>query len=183
MWPLSNPPLPSVSGKDQFPAELPEFVLKVFERLLPKSVQATVESYDGSANVLSLITQTDSGRGHLTSAILDALKAQDKSSPSTPRAQEAKQADRKASAPHVLPWATAGTKAMVPTVSPASPQRASQPPQLSRPAPPPAAAAPPPPLVYGLLSHHFTLTCYFLQFSAPIRIYRCNTCLASLCCD
>lgn len=61
-------------GKEQFPAVWPEELLHTFQTLLSKGVRATVESFDGSANVLSLCLVTESGRSQLTAIILDALQ-------------------------------------------------------------------------------------------------------------
>ncbi|KAF7655254.1 hypothetical protein LDENG_00058860 [Lucifuga dentata] len=72
----------ALSGKEHFPAVWPVEVLQMFQDLLLKGVVATVQSFDGSANLLSLTLPTEMGGGHLTTMILDALQAQAKSQPS-----------------------------------------------------------------------------------------------------
>lgn len=67
-------------GKEHFPPVWPEEVLHTFQTLLSKGVLATVESFDGSANVLSLCLDTKSGRHQLTAIMLDALQDQSKAS-------------------------------------------------------------------------------------------------------
>lgn len=57
---------------------------KLFKSLLSKKVLATVQSFDGSANVLSLTQRTESGGGQLTAMILGLLQAKRNPSPSTP---------------------------------------------------------------------------------------------------
>lgn len=56
----------------------PEEVQHTFQTLTSKGVLATVESFDGSANVLSLCLDTESGRRQLTAIMLDALQGQTK---------------------------------------------------------------------------------------------------------
>ncbi|KAM6963471.1 tudor domain-containing protein 1 [Tautogolabrus adspersus] len=68
----------ALTGKEHFPAEWPEAVHQMFQSLLLNGVLATVQSFDGSANVLSL---TESGGGNITAMILDALQAQAKMNP------------------------------------------------------------------------------------------------------
>lgn len=65
-------------GKEHFPAVWPEKVQQTFQTLLSMGVLATVESFDGSANVLSLCLDTSSGRRELTAIMLDALQDQTK---------------------------------------------------------------------------------------------------------
>lgn len=65
-------------GKEHFPAVWPEEVQHTFQTLLSKGVLATVESFDGFANVLSLCLDTKSGRRQLTAVMLDALQDQTK---------------------------------------------------------------------------------------------------------
>lgn len=47
----------------------------MFQSLLLDGVLATVQSFDGSANVLSLTLPVERGGAHLTAMILDALQA------------------------------------------------------------------------------------------------------------
>uniref|UniRef100_A0A7N8WS55 Tudor domain containing 1 n=1 Tax=Mastacembelus armatus TaxID=205130 RepID=A0A7N8WS55_9TELE len=77
----------TLSGKEHFPAEWPEEVQQMFQTVLLNGVLATVQSFDGSANVLSLTLPIERGGGHLTTMILDALQFQTKSEacPSTPQ--------------------------------------------------------------------------------------------------
>lgn len=96
-WTL-NQNSPSLEGKEHFPAEWPEDVQQTFQSLLVKGVLATVQSFDGFANVLSLSLHTESGGGQLTAMILDALNAQAKKTPLPPTAQKAKQSDSNLSA-------------------------------------------------------------------------------------
>ncbi|XP_056285951.1 tudor domain-containing protein 1 isoform X2 [Pseudoliparis swirei] len=58
-----------------FPAELPEEVQKLFQNLLSSGVLATVQSFNGSENVLSLTLPTEKGGGHIGAMISDALQA------------------------------------------------------------------------------------------------------------
>ena len=53
----------------------------MFQSLLLNGVLATVQSFDGSANVVSLTLPTESGGGHVSAMILDALQALAKGSP------------------------------------------------------------------------------------------------------
>lgn len=58
----------------------PEEVQHTFQTLLSKGVLATLESFDGSANVLSLCLDTKSGRREITAIMQDALQDQCKAS-------------------------------------------------------------------------------------------------------
>ncbi|XP_042253348.1 tudor domain-containing protein 1 isoform X1 [Thunnus maccoyii] len=71
----------TLTGKELFPAEWPEEVQQMFKSLLTDGVLATVQSFDGSANILSLTLPAESGGGHVTSMILGALQADTKSNP------------------------------------------------------------------------------------------------------
>lgn len=53
----------------------------MFKSLLMSGVLATVQSFDGSANILSLTLPTERGGGHITVMILDALHAKTNSNP------------------------------------------------------------------------------------------------------
>lgn len=64
---------------------------QTFKSLLSKGVLASVQSFDGSANVLSLSLHTESGGGNLTAMILDELQAEAKSNPFPSSTQEAEQ--------------------------------------------------------------------------------------------
>ncbi|XP_076616576.1 tudor domain-containing protein 1 [Chaetodon auriga] len=83
----------TLTGKEHFPAEWPKEVQQMVQSQLLKGVLATVESFDGSANVLSLTPLTETGRGHLTAMILDALQAQAKSNPCPSTTEKAEQTD------------------------------------------------------------------------------------------
>ncbi|KAG8008701.1 Tudor domain-containing protein 1 [Nibea albiflora] len=87
----------ALTGKEHFPAEWPEEVQQLFETLLLNGVLATVQSFDGSANVLSLILSAEMGGGQITAMILDALQARAKSNPCR-SAQMAEQTDSSTSA-------------------------------------------------------------------------------------
>ncbi|XP_047464892.1 tudor domain-containing protein 1 isoform X2 [Mugil cephalus] len=63
-------------GREHFPAEWPAEVQELFQTLMSSGVLATVHSFDGSYNVLSVSLPIESGGGHLTSMILDALQAE-----------------------------------------------------------------------------------------------------------
>lgn len=56
----------------------PEEVQQTFQILIAKGVLATVDSFDGSANVLSLWLDTESDRRQLTAIMLDAMQGQTK---------------------------------------------------------------------------------------------------------
>ncbi|KAE8284044.1 Tudor domain-containing protein 1 [Larimichthys crocea] len=87
----------TLTGKEHFPTEWPEEVQQLFQTMLLNGVLATVQSFDGSANVLSVILPTQMGGGQLTATILDALQAQAKSNPCR-SAQVAEQSDSSTSA-------------------------------------------------------------------------------------
>ncbi|KAK9530366.1 hypothetical protein VZT92_011871 [Zoarces viviparus] len=88
----------TLTGKEHFPAEFPEEVQQMFQHLLVGGVLATVQSFNGSENELSLTLPTEKGGGHITAMILDALRARAKSNPSTSTAQKVDQTDSSASA-------------------------------------------------------------------------------------
>lgn len=75
-------------GKEHFPAVWPEKVQQTFQTLLSMGVLATVESFDGSANVLSLCLDTQSGRRELTAIMLDALQDHTKASQDQTKASQ-----------------------------------------------------------------------------------------------
>ncbi|XP_030255248.1 tudor domain-containing protein 1 isoform X3 [Sparus aurata] len=83
----------ALTGREHFPAEWPEEVLQVFQNLLSNGVLATVQSFDGSANMLSLTLHPEAGGGNLTAMIMDILQAQAKSSPCPSTTQKAEQTD------------------------------------------------------------------------------------------
>lgn len=95
--------------------EWPEAVQQTFKSLLSKGVLASVQSFDGSANVLSLSLHTESGRGNLTAMILDELQAEAKSNPFSSSTQQAEQTNSSLSAASI-------------TVLPHCPQPKSMPP-------------------------------------------------------
>lgn len=87
-------------GKEHFPAEWPQEVLQTFKSLLLKGVIATVQDFDGFANVLSLNMYTESGGGLLSTMIMDALHAQVENKPMpTSINRTAEQNDRSPPAP------------------------------------------------------------------------------------
>ncbi|XP_015245986.1 PREDICTED: tudor domain-containing protein 1 [Cyprinodon variegatus] len=73
----------TLTGKEGFPAEWPKEVQQMFQTELLNGVIATVESFDGSANVLSLTLPAERGGQHLSAMILDALQACKKCDPET----------------------------------------------------------------------------------------------------
>ncbi|KAM3591615.1 uncharacterized protein V6R79_004845 [Siganus canaliculatus] len=75
----------SLAGKECFPAEWPQEVLQTFQKLLQNGVLATVQSFDGSANVLSLTLPTEKGGGHVTAMLLDAVQVQNVPCPPGPQ--------------------------------------------------------------------------------------------------
>uniref|UniRef100_A0A8C9WZY1 Tudor domain containing 1 n=1 Tax=Sander lucioperca TaxID=283035 RepID=A0A8C9WZY1_SANLU len=83
----------TLTGKEHFPTELPEEVLQMFQSQLLNGVLATVQSFNGSVNVLSLTLPTERGGGHLTTMILDALQDQANSNPCSSTTQNADQTD------------------------------------------------------------------------------------------
>ncbi|KAM6896989.1 tudor domain-containing protein 1 [Xenentodon cancila] len=81
----------TLTGKEHFPAEWPEEVLQMFQSELVNGVLATVQAFDGSANVLSVTLPPERGGGNLTAMILDTLHAHSKSNASldtTKRSEE-----------------------------------------------------------------------------------------------
>uniref|UniRef100_UPI0037E92CC5 tudor domain-containing protein 1 n=1 Tax=Semicossyphus pulcher TaxID=241346 RepID=UPI0037E92CC5 len=83
----------TLTGKEHFPAEWPEETQQAFQSLVLNGVLATVLSFDGSANVLSLTLPTERGGGNLTPMMLDALQAQAKNNPNQCSTQKADQTD------------------------------------------------------------------------------------------
>ncbi|XP_044033632.1 tudor domain-containing protein 1 isoform X2 [Siniperca chuatsi] len=83
----------TLTGKEHFPAEIPEEVQQMFRGLLSNGVLATVQSFTGSANVVSLTLPTERGGGNLIAMILDTLQAQAKSNPCPSTTQKDDQTD------------------------------------------------------------------------------------------
>ncbi|KAK5615952.1 hypothetical protein CRENBAI_019591 [Crenichthys baileyi] len=71
----------TLTGKEHFPAEWPEEVQQMFQTELVNGVQAIVQSFHGSANVLSITLPSERGGEHLTTMILDMLHVCNKSNP------------------------------------------------------------------------------------------------------
>ncbi|XP_040922770.1 tudor domain-containing protein 1 [Toxotes jaculatrix] len=94
----------TLTGKEHFPAEWPKEVQQMFQTILLNGVIATVQSFDGSSNVLSLTLPPERGGSQLTAMIVDALQVQAKSSPFPPSTRRPDQTD--SSTP------TASTKAL-----------------------------------------------------------------------
>uniref|UniRef100_A0A672JGL6 Tudor domain containing 1 n=1 Tax=Salarias fasciatus TaxID=181472 RepID=A0A672JGL6_SALFA len=95
-------------GMERFPAVWPEDVTKMFQRALSDGVFATVLSFDGSANVLSLTLPTESGGVQIASMIFDALHPQNKANahpPANPKSDQTGSGtpDRAAAAPDGAP--------------------------------------------------------------------------------
>ncbi|KAM4524090.1 tudor domain-containing protein 1 [Odontesthes bonariensis] len=61
----------TLTSNEHFPAEWPEEVQRMFQTELVNGVLATVQSFDGSANVLSLALPSERGGKHLSAMILD----------------------------------------------------------------------------------------------------------------
>ncbi|XP_049420220.1 tudor domain-containing protein 1 isoform X3 [Epinephelus fuscoguttatus] len=83
----------TITGKEHFTAKLPEEIQQMFQSLLLNGVLATVKSFDGSDNVLSVSLPTEKGGGDLTAMILDALQVQAKNSPCPSTTKKAEQTD------------------------------------------------------------------------------------------
>ncbi|XP_055006233.1 tudor domain-containing protein 1 isoform X2 [Boleophthalmus pectinirostris] len=87
----------SLVGKANFPVEWSEDVLQMFLTVLQQGVLATVQSFDGDSNVLSLSLPTESGGGLVEAMILDALQAHSKNTtapvPNTTLASSVSNAD------------------------------------------------------------------------------------------
>uniref|UniRef100_A0A4W6CCG7 Tudor domain-containing protein 1 n=1 Tax=Lates calcarifer TaxID=8187 RepID=A0A4W6CCG7_LATCA len=83
----------TLTGKEHFPTEWPAEVQQMFKTILMNGVLATVQSFDGSANVLSLTLPTERGGGQLTAMIVDALQVQAKSNPCPATTQRGDQTD------------------------------------------------------------------------------------------
>ncbi|XP_037546981.1 tudor domain-containing protein 1 [Nematolebias whitei] len=64
----------TLSEKEHFPAVWPKEVQQVFRAELANAVLATPQSFDGSANVLSLTLPTERGGGDIAAMILDSLQ-------------------------------------------------------------------------------------------------------------
>ncbi|XP_028286193.1 tudor domain-containing protein 1 [Parambassis ranga] len=79
----------TLAGKAlSFPSEWSEKVRQLFKSTLTSDILATVQSFDGSANVLSLTLPTEMGGGDLTAMILDELYAQTERNACSPTTQE-----------------------------------------------------------------------------------------------
>ncbi|XP_029705362.1 tudor domain-containing protein 1 isoform X5 [Takifugu rubripes] len=87
----------TLTGKEHFPVVWPVELQHTFQSLLSKGVLASVESFDGFANVLSLCLVTETGRLQLTSLILDALQEQAKSSQEQAKSSQCSQEQAKSS--------------------------------------------------------------------------------------
>ncbi|XP_030611149.1 tudor domain-containing protein 1 [Archocentrus centrarchus] len=78
----------TLAGKEHFPAEWPQEVQQMFQTVLISGVLATVQYFDGSASVLSLVLPAEKGGGNITEMILEALHAQTKRNPCTTPTQK-----------------------------------------------------------------------------------------------
>ncbi|KAM8836922.1 tudor domain-containing protein 1 [Spinachia spinachia] len=101
----------SLNGDEHFPANLPEEVQQIFESLLFSGVLATVRSFNGTENVLTLALPAEKGGRLVSDVISDALKAQATGGPRTPAAGKVDQTDSSASAasPPAVPEALRST--------------------------------------------------------------------------
>lgn len=75
-------------GKENFPVEWPHEVQLIFQNAVLDGVLATVQHFDGSANVLSLTLLAEKGGGNVTDMISEALHAQRRSNPFTTSTQK-----------------------------------------------------------------------------------------------
>ncbi|KAM9716326.1 tudor domain-containing protein 1 [Menidia menidia] len=73
-------------GNEHFPSKWPEEVKQMFQTELTNGVHATVQSFDGAANVLSLAVPSERGGGDLSAMVVSALYAhtQCRPDPDTP---------------------------------------------------------------------------------------------------
>uniref|UniRef100_A0A3P8PUR5 Tudor domain-containing protein 1 n=1 Tax=Astatotilapia calliptera TaxID=8154 RepID=A0A3P8PUR5_ASTCA len=78
----------TLAGKENFPAEWPQEVQLIFQNAVLDGVLATVQHFDGSANVLSLTLPAEKGGGNVTDMISEALHAQRRSNPCTTSTQK-----------------------------------------------------------------------------------------------
>ncbi|AWP17728.1 putative tudor domain-containing protein 1 isoform 2 [Scophthalmus maximus] len=83
----------TLTGKEHFPVVWPEEVQQMFQNTILNGVLATVQSFDGSANVLSLTLPSEMGGGHVTAMLVDALLVQNKSDPRPATTRTADQAN------------------------------------------------------------------------------------------
>ncbi|XP_071319718.1 tudor domain-containing protein 1 [Trachinotus anak] len=83
----------TLTGKEHFTTEWPEEVQQMFQTILLNGVLATVQSFDGSANVLSLTLPPERGGGDLTAMIVDALQVHTKSNSCPATCQMVEQTD------------------------------------------------------------------------------------------
>ncbi|XP_073345172.1 tudor domain-containing protein 1 [Pagrus major] len=111
----------TLTGGEHFPAEWPEGLLLVFKSLLLNGVLATVQSFDGSANVLSLTLHAEAGGGNITAMILDALQAQAKSNPRPSTTQKVEQTDSSTSAANTSASSTSAASTKVVPDCPSTP--------------------------------------------------------------
>ncbi|XP_074520237.1 tudor domain-containing protein 1 isoform X2 [Halichoeres trimaculatus] len=77
----------TLTGKDHFPTEWTAESQQMFQNLLANGVLATVLSFDGSTNILSLTLPIERGGGNVTAMILDAIQAEAKSNSQAPTTQ------------------------------------------------------------------------------------------------
>lgn len=153
----------------------------MFKTILMNGVLATVQSFDGSANVLSLTLPTERGGGQLTAMIVDALQVQAKSNPCPATTQRGDQTD--SSTP------TAST-----TSTPDCPQPKSDPETQKglehttattglTITPEPTPWTPPQKKntntsavsVSGQWSQNFEFGCYFFYYKRESRVYPCKS--------
>ncbi|XP_028990018.2 tudor domain-containing protein 1 [Betta splendens] len=110
----------TLAGKEHFPATWSEEVLQMFRSFLLNGALATVRSFDGCANVLSLTLPTERGGGDLTAMILKELQVQGENSPYL-------------TIPHMSGLTDSGTPVRSATTPPDSPEPRSKPETQKRP--------------------------------------------------
>ncbi|KAM7370781.1 hypothetical protein PAMP_010302 [Pampus punctatissimus] len=124
----------TLTGKEHFPAEWPKEVQQLFKSLLINGVIATVQSFDGSTNILSLTLPTGRGGGHLASMILDALQVKIKSNPCPSDTAKTDQTDSSTSATSTTAAPDCPQPGSVPEtqMAPANPNKTSEPTQQKK---------------------------------------------------
>ncbi|XP_068610958.1 tudor domain-containing protein 1 [Brachionichthys hirsutus] len=83
----------TLTGKENFPVVWSEEIIQIFQCLLSNDVFATVESFDGSVNVISLALQPEKGGEQITASILNEFQSRAKSTPSPSPTQKVELTD------------------------------------------------------------------------------------------
>ncbi|XP_077407139.1 tudor domain-containing protein 1 isoform X2 [Vanacampus margaritifer] len=88
----------ALTGKEHFPADWPPDVLQMYLSLLRDATLATVLSFDGFTNIVTVSLPAEKGGVHLSALILDALESQKvQSAPSQSAATKAEQMESSSS--------------------------------------------------------------------------------------